>query len=76
MPNNLSERTSRVYYALHVRRKNGNQQIDYNRRGELPNVGEFIAVVLSGEPINVRVLNVITAPAKKLAELVHNVYAG
>jgi hypothetical protein len=61
MPNNLSDRTLSVYYALHVRRKNGHQQIEHNRRGELPKAGEFIAVILGGEPINARVLNVITS---------------
>jgi hypothetical protein len=74
MPSDLNDRTSRVSYALHVRRKNG-QQIDYNRRDELPKVGELIAVILSDEPISVRVMNVITAPARELAELVHYVYA-
>jgi hypothetical protein len=74
MPSDLNDRTSRVSYALHVRGKNG-QQIDYNRRDELPKVGELIAVVLSDEPISIRVMNVITAPARELAELVHYVYA-
>jgi hypothetical protein len=64
-----------VYYALHVRRKNGHQQIEHNRRGALPKAGELIALILSGEPISLRVLNVITEPAKQLVELVHNVYA-
>jgi len=54
MPNNLSERPPGTYYALHVRRKSGRQQTEYNRRGELPKVGELIAITHRGEPINVR----------------------
>ena len=75
MPNNLSQRTPRTYYALHVRRKSGRQQTEYNRRGELPKVGESIAITHRGEPINVPVVNVITAPAGELARPVHYVYA-
>jgi hypothetical protein len=64
MPSDLNDRTSRVFH-----RKNGHQQIEYNRGGKLPKVGELIAVILSGDPISVRVMNVITAPARELAEL-------
>ena len=49
MADTLSDRIPSVYYALHVRRKNGHQQIEYNRYGEVPKVGEFIAVILSSK---------------------------
>jgi hypothetical protein len=65
-----------VYYGLHIQRKNGNHQTEYNRRGELPRSGEIISVTLSGEQINVCVLNVITAPsAHEPVEFAHYVYA-
>jgi hypothetical protein len=65
-----------VYYALHICLKDGHHQTEYNRRGELPKLGEFISVTLSDEQINVRVLNVITAPsAHEPPEFAHYVYA-
>jgi hypothetical protein len=65
-----------VYYALHICLKDGHHQTEYNRRGELPKLGEFISVTLSDELINVRVLNVITAPsANEPPEFAHYVYA-
>jgi hypothetical protein len=69
------KRRSSVYYALHIRRKEGHQQSEYDCCGELPKAGAFTPVILGGKAINVRVLNVITSPAKQLAVLVHNVYA-
>jgi hypothetical protein len=64
-----------VYYALHICRKDGEEQTEYKRRGELPKLEEIISVTLSDELINVRVLNVITAPAKERAGFAHYVYA-
>jgi hypothetical protein len=80
-PTNLSSEAKRrttvsVYYALHIRRKDGREQTEFNRRGVLPEREETMCAILSGEQINVRVLNVITAPrANERAALVHNVYA-
>jgi hypothetical protein len=69
------KRRSKVYYALHIRRKDSHHQSLYNCHGELPKSGALIPVTLSSEAINVHVLNVITCPAKAMAGLVHNVYA-
>ena len=66
----------RVFYALHIRRKDGHGQIEHYQHGRLPTSGELMPVSVRGEQINVRVLNVITSPAaKERGELVHNVYA-
>jgi hypothetical protein len=66
----------RVYYALHVRLKDGHEQTEFSRRGLLPKLGGFITVVVSGDLIQVRVLNVITAPSpKEHAELIYYIYA-
>lgn len=64
-----------VDYALHICRKDGQQQTEYNRRGELPKLEEIIPITLSDELINVRVLNVLTAPARERAGFAHYVYA-
>jgi hypothetical protein len=64
-----------VNYALHICRKDGQEQTEYNRRGELPKLEEIIPISLSDEQINVRVLNVITAPAKERAGFAYYVYA-
>jgi hypothetical protein len=65
-----------VYYGLHIQRKDGHHQTEYDRRGELPRLGDFIPVTLNGEQINVRVLNVITAPSvHEPVEFAHYVYA-
>jgi hypothetical protein len=69
-------RTTSVYNALHICRKDGHRQIEYNRHSELPRLGDFISVALGGEQINVRVLNVITRfPANDRAGSIHVVYA-
>ncbi|MGB8630162.1 MAG: hypothetical protein WCD69_12345 [Xanthobacteraceae bacterium] len=68
-------RPTSVYYALHIHRKDGHQQTEYNRHEELPKLGALIPVTLGGEAINARVLSVITSPAKAFARLVHTVYA-
>jgi hypothetical protein len=68
-------RSMSAYYALHIHRRGGNQQSEYNRYGEPPKSGALIAVTLGDEAIIVWVLNVITSPAKAMAGLVHSVYA-
>jgi hypothetical protein len=51
--------------------------IEYRRAGTLddPAVQHIIRISLSDEQINVRVLNVITAPAKERAGFAYYVYA-
>lgn len=71
-----TEAKRRVFYALHVRRTDGHDQVEHNRYGTLPTLGELIPVTLGGEQINIQVLNVFTSPpAKVRGELVHNVYS-
>jgi hypothetical protein len=65
-----------LYYALHTRLKDGDEQTEYDRRGELPKLGEVIPITLSDKRFYVRVLNVISAPsAKEPPEFAHYVYA-
>jgi hypothetical protein len=65
-----------VYYALHICLKDGHHQTEYNRRGELPRLGEFISVTLGDEQTKVRVVNVITAPSvHEPVEFAYYVYA-
>jgi hypothetical protein len=68
-------RPDSVYYALHIHRRDGHQLTEYNRHDELPKLGTLIPVTLSGAAINVRVLNVISSPARAFARSVHSVYA-
>lgn len=65
-----------VCYALHICLKDGHEQTEYDRRGELPKLGEDIPITLSEKQFYVRVLNVISAPsAKEPPEFAHYVYA-
>jgi hypothetical protein len=64
-----------VCYALHICRKDGQEQTEYNRRGELPKLEQIIPLTHNGEQLYVRVLNVITAPAKERAGFAYYVYA-
>ena len=36
-------RSTRVFYALHIRLKDGHHQIEHNRRGELPKMGDSLS---------------------------------
>jgi hypothetical protein len=49
-----------VFYALHIHRKSGHQEIEHTHHAELPKLGAIVLLTLRREHIKVRVFDVIS----------------
>ena len=59
----FSQSANSVFYCIHVRRKTGEWRTEVQiRQGKLPNVGDRISVILSGETVAARVGSLVTKP--------------
>jgi hypothetical protein len=72
----FSQWASRVFYSVHVRRKDGVWQRELqNRQGKLPNPGDEIRAILHGEIVAARVMVLTTNPNSAKGDPATDVHA-